>query len=426
LDFAADESYSEEQESFAREVRAWLNEKIPDDLERPRDPRKMSREQWEKRRELGRKLGEKGWLYPGVPLKYGGGGLDAAHSVVVHREMADRGLSLPLYYDIGPTLAVPAILACGTEEQKQRLLPRIYRGEVVTWQLFTEPEAGTDEANQQTNALRHRREGDHFVVNGSKIFVGGLYEPPDQFLLLTRCDLEAPRHENLAMFVTPADLPGVTIQALGLFPSGNFSQACGPASVTGPGDKYSVFFDDVRIHESCLIGGEGGGWRAANATLTAEHGDRGSSPGTAGGVVARDLLLDKLLDRCRNDARVAARLRANPELLDRLVTIYSRAEIQRLWSLRNAWLPRSGRRVPYAGPQLLLYSKILGNELLTDIADILGPYALTDDAEWSLDEGFFELGQRGGLCTAPAGTPEALKIVISRALAIGRPPAGSR
>jgi len=293
MDFSVEEPYTEDQAAFAREVRSWLDDSVPDDLEYPRDPRKMSRAQWEKRRELGRRLGEKGWLHPEVPLQYGGGGLDAARSAVVHREIAARGLSLPPYYDIGPTLAAPAILACGTEEQKDRLLPRIYRGEAVTWQLFTEPEAGTDEANQQTNALRHRREGDHFVVNGSKIFVGGLYDPPDQFLLLTRCDLEAPRHENLAMFVAPADLPGVSIAPLGLFPSGNFGQACSPASVTAPGDKYSVFFDDVRIHESCLIGGEGGGWRAANATLTAEHGDRSSGqthrPGPAAEHVAGTL-----------------------------------------------------------------------------------------------------------------------------------------
>jgi len=133
-----------------------------------------------------------------------------------------------------------------------------------------------------------------------------------------------------------------------------------------------------------------------------------------------------LLEHCRSDPRITARLRENPSLLERLVTVYTRVEIQRLWTLRNAWLSSTGRQVPYAGPQLLLYSKVLGNELLSDILAILGPCALTDDPEWGFDEGFFEIGQRGGLCTAPAGTPEALKIVISRALALGRQPAGSR
>ena len=415
MDFSLE--YTKEQEEFAKEVRAWIDENVPKDLVSPKDPVKVTHEQWQKRRELGRKLGKKGWLYPGHPRQYGGGGLDAARSSVLRQELAEKNLGLPPYYV--NALAVPAILVCGTEEQKKRFLPPIFRDGAVVWQLFTEPEAGTDEANQQTNALRHVREGNHFIINGQKIFVGALYAPPQQFLLLTRSDLEAPRHENLAMFLAPADLPGVTIQPLGLFPSGNFGQACSPASTSGPGDKHSVTFNDVRIHESYLIGGEGGGWGATMATLTVEHGDREGAVGS-GTTIVRNLLAGKLLEQCRKNSSVARRLKENPQLLDSVVNIYIDTQIERLFSIRNAWLPNSGRRTPYAGPQLSLYSKVLGNSLLAEIARILGPYALTDDTDWGLDGGFFELGQRGGLCTAPAGTPEALKIIISRALAIGR------
>ncbi len=221
MDFSND--YTKEQEEFAKEVNAWLDENIPGDLENPRDILKMTREQWEKRRELTRKLGENGWLYPEYPREYGGGGLSADRSAVIQGELTKRQTSLPPHYDSG-RLAAPTVMACGTEEQKQRLLPPMLKGEKVTWQLFTEPEAGTDEANQQTNALRSEREGDHFLVNGNKIFVGGLYSPPDQFLLLTRSDVDAPRHQNLAMFIAPADLPGVEIHPLDLFPTGTFGQ----------------------------------------------------------------------------------------------------------------------------------------------------------------------------------------------------------
>ena len=120
----------------------------------------MSREEFEKRREFGRKLGEKGWLAPGHPKEYGGSGLDPAYCFVLHKELSDRGLGLPPYYDIGPPLAVPAIMACCTEDQKKRFLPPIFKGEKVTWQLFTEPDTGTDVASQQTNALRHVRDKD--------------------------------------------------------------------------------------------------------------------------------------------------------------------------------------------------------------------------------------------------------------------------
>ena len=149
MDFSLEPEYTREHEEFAGEVREWLDKNVSEGLVRLRDPIKMSREQWEKRRELGRKLGEKGWLHPEAPRQYGGGGLDAERISILSRELDKKGISLPLYYDVGPTLAAAAILVCGTEEQKQRLLPPIYKGEVVTWQLFTEPEAGTDEANNR-------------------------------------------------------------------------------------------------------------------------------------------------------------------------------------------------------------------------------------------------------------------------------------
>ncbi len=415
MDFSLD--YTEEQEEFAKEVRAWLDENTPKELVTTRDPQKMSREQWQMRRELGRKLGEKGWLYPGYPHEYGGGGLDGAKSTVLTRELAERGLGLPPYYDSG-RLAAPAILAAGTDEQKKRLLPPILKGEALSWQLFTEPEAGTDEANQQTNALRHQRENDHFIVNGQKIFVGGLHSPPEQFLLLTRSDLEAPRHQNLAMFIAPADLPGVSIQPLDLFPSGTFGQLCGRTPYSAPAVKHSVFFDDVKIHESYLIGEERGGWRVTNATLTVEHGDRDTAGG--GQAVPKNVVVEKFLEQCRSNPVIVNRLKENPQLLENVVNVYIGGQIERVLATRNAWLPMSGKRTPYAGPQLSLYSKMFGGRLVADMAQVLGPYALIDDEEWGLDESIFEVIQRGGVCFAPGGTPEALKIIISRALAIGR------
>ncbi len=418
MDFSID--YTKEQEEFAEEVRAWLEENIPKDLLNPRNILKMSREQWQKRRELSRKLGEKGWLYPSYPREYGGGGLDADYGAVLHRELAEKSLGLPPHYDSGK-LAAPTIMVCGTEEQKELLLPPILKGESVTWQLFTEPEAGTDEANQQTNALRAVREKDHFIVNGSKIFVGGLYSPPDQFLLLTRSDLDAPRHQNLAMFIAPSDLPGIDILPLDLFPAGTFGQVCYQNADGAPGVKHSVFFEDVKIPESCLIGGDRDGWKVTTATLTVEHGDRSGDRVSTGGVyVPRNLVVERFINQCNTNPGVKKRLRENPQLLDSVVDVYIGGQIERLLAVRNAWLPRGGKRAPYAGPQWALHSKMFGMHLTACMARVLGPFALTDDDEWGLDENIFEVGERSGVCIAPGGTPEALKIIISRALRIGR------
>lgn len=405
--------YTKEQGKFAKEVKQWLEENVPQGLVNIRDTVKMSRDQWQKRRDFVRKLGKKRWLYPGYPAEYGGGGLDFDHSFVLTQELANRGLALPPLYDVG-LLAAPAVIACGTEEQKRRFLPPIFSGEVLTWQLFTEPEAGTDEANQQTNALRSVREKDHFLINGQKIFVGSFPSAPEQLFLLTRSDLEAPRHQNLAVFLIPADLPGITVQPLDLFPIGTFHELSGPTAANSEGVKHSVFFDDVKVTESYLIGGENEGWKVVMAALDVEH------SGAFVGVLGRNYMMDDFFDQCKNNPRVAGRLRENPQLLDSVVNIYIDTQIERLLSIRNAWLAYSHNQVPYAGPQLALFSKMSGTRCIADMARVLGPYTFTDDAEWSLAEGIFEVGQRCGVCLASGGTPEALKIGISRALSIGR------
>jgi hypothetical protein len=416
MDFSLE--FSKNQEDFAKEVREWLEENIPEGWINQRDPDKMTFEQWQKRRELARKLGAKGWLYPQYPKEYGGGGLDSSRAAVLAREFNNKGLAFPPHYDSG-TLAAPAILATGTDEQKKRFLPPILKGEAFTWQLFTEPEAGTDEANQQTNAFRHEHDRDYFIINGQKIFVGSTFGPPDQFLLLTRSDLKAPRHENLAMFLAPADLPGITINPLDLFTSGLLSQINGPSADIAPGCKNQVFFDNVKVHESFLIGGEHDGWRVTGATLAVEHGerDRGDVGKREGGGrwISPNVLVEKFLEQCRINPDVREALKNNPQLVDAIVNVFIDSQIIRLFSIRNA----GGKGGRYGGPQLQLYTKMFGSQLIASMAKALGPYVLTNDGEWGIENDIFEVGERAGLCFAPAGTPEASKIIISRGLGIG-------
>ncbi len=416
MDFSLE--YNKEQAQFAKEVRGWLDKNATASPSPQRDPVKLTREHFEERRELARKLGQKGWLYPEFPRQYGGGSLDAAMCAVLYHELNDRGWGLPPHYDSG-RLAAPAILACGTDDQKQRFLPSILRGEAVTWQLFTEPEAGTDEANQQTNALRHERDGEYFVIRGQKIFVGGLYAPPHQFLLLTRSDLQAPRHQNLAMFLAPANLPGVTIQPLDLFPSHILMGVSGQSPLTAPGVKHAVYFDDVRVHESFLIGGERDGWKVTSATLAVEHGERGrggSESSTGSRWIPRNILVEKFLQQCRKNPKVVKRLEENPQLLENVLNVYMYGQIERLFATRNA----AGKGGRYGGPQLQAHQKLRGGSMVADIAAVLGAYAFTEVGKWGLDGGIFEVGERSAVCMAPAGTPEAGRIIISRALGIGR------
>jgi len=415
MDFSLE--YTTEQETFAAEVRGWLDENVPKNLEPIRDTLKMSDEQWQLRRDFTKKLGQKGWLYPSYPTEYGGGGLGGDEIFVLTQELKKREFALPPLYDMG-ILASPAILAYGTDEQKKKILPPIFKGEVLTWQLFTEPEAGTDAANQHTNALRSKREGDHFIVNGHKVFIGSFPSKPEQLYVLTRSDPDGARHQNLSSFVIPASLPGISWQALDLFPLSTFPSQCGVTGANVEAVKHAVYFDDVKIHESHLIGEEGGGWGVTMATLAVEHGGSGSSRGGRGrgGPIGRNLLAENFLQRCKTDPVVKKRIEENPILLESVLEIYTSSQIQRLWSMRNT----NGMGGAYGGPQVSLYGKMFGTRFITHMSKILGPSVYTDDAEWGFENGWYEVGQRCGICLAPGGTPEAYKIGISRGLNIGR------
>lgn len=407
MDFSLD--YDQEQEKFAAEVGEWLDQNIPPNLDYRRDAQKMTREEYDIRRGFAQKMGEKGWLYPTYPKEYGGGGMDNYQSIVLNEELTKRGLALPIIMD-WTILAAPALIAVATDEQKEKFLPPMLAGKALTWQLMTEPEAGTDVANQKTKSIRHERDGDHFIINGQKIFVGGMFQSPEQFYLLSCSDPDAPRHQNLSSFIMPADLPGVTIHALDLFPLSTFGSACGPSGATSEAVKNTVFFDDVRIHESCLIGNEGDGWSVTMATFAVEHGGGGA------GRVPRNHLTEAFLKQCRTNPNIVARLKENPSLLDSVVNIYAYTQVERLMTLRNA----GGKGGAYGGPQFAVYQKLGGAKYVNDMASVMGPHTFADECDWMLDEGIFEVGQRCGICLAPGGTPEAMKIIISRALGIGR------
>src|SRR5881628_1444580 len=162
-------TYTDEQQRFRREVRAWLEANVAPGLTRIPVSDDDSRRRYHELRAFGRKLGARGWLYPRAPQAYGGGGLDVDHTIILEEEVDRVGLALPPYYDSGGKLGSATILVWGTEAQKQVFLPPIYRGEVRTWQLLTGPGAGSDLAGVTTAAIRN---GDEYVINGQKIFVG--------------------------------------------------------------------------------------------------------------------------------------------------------------------------------------------------------------------------------------------------------------
>jgi alkylation response protein AidB-like acyl-CoA dehydrogenase len=389
--------YTPEQEQFRLTVRSWLEDHVPDELTEPQADDEDGFKHYQLKRELGRSLGAQGWLYPSAPPEYGGGGLDIGSVLVLQEEMASYKMGLPPYYDSGGMLGSATVLVWGTDEQKERFLRPIYTGQVRTWQLLTEPSAGSDLASVRLSA---RRDGDHYVLNGQKIFVGSAHGA-DRFWMITNSDPDGKRHENLSWFMVDAHLPGITIQPLPVLAD------------VAEGHKNTVFFDDVRIPADCLVGGENNGWKVANTHLELEHG--------AIGTIERNPMWDRLLAYCTSERRSGDPLMSSQDVRDTLAEIYLRLETLRVLTIRNFWRSYTKQKVAYNGPQLTYLRKTTGLWLTKAILDVAGPAALTDDSDWGAMAGRAEDQQREGIQDLmPGSTIDVQRVVLSRALGLGR------
>jgi alkylation response protein AidB-like acyl-CoA dehydrogenase len=394
-------TYTEEQQRFRQEVRAWFEANVPPGITRRPSSSSDSCENYQQRRTLGRKLGAKGWLYPLAPKDYGGGGLDLDRAIILEEEADRCDLSLPPFYNSGGTLGAPTILVWGTEEQKRTFLPPIYQGEVRVWQLLSEPEAGSDLAGVKMRAVR---QGDAYVLNGQKIFIGSDHGT-DWMWTLAVTDPTGERHQNLSWFMVDARLPGITVQPMDLLGSGE-----GGAD---SGHKNTIFFEDVRVPASCLVGGENNGWRVASTHLELEHG--------GGGRIGRNRLWEQLLRYCRETSRDGRPLTEDQDVRDILADVYIKGEVGRLFGLRNFWLTYARRPKSYEGPQLSLYRKLAGLWMTGAILEAVGPAALTTDSTWGAEDGFLESQQRNGIVAMhPGGTADIQKVSMARRIGIGR------
>jgi 3-oxocholest-4-en-26-oyl-CoA dehydrogenase alpha subunit len=393
MDFAV--HYTPEQEQFRQEVRDWLQVNVAPGLgEHPEHDEPV--EIYRQRRQLGRRLGERGWLYPLGGREYGGGGLTLDATLVLIEEMQRVGLSLPPYYDSGGVIGSVAIQVWGTEEQKQAFLPKIYRGEQRTWQLLTEPGAGSDVAAASTQAVRH---GDGYRITGEKVFIGSA-NGADALWTLVRTGDAAARHQNLSWFMIDADAPGITIT---------------PMRLIGGTDKNSVHFDNVEVPALNLVGGENQGWTVATTHLELEHGLR------------IDNLIGQRLERYWEALLVQWQKRLasspvppSPVARDLLVQAYVRKEVVRLLGVRNFWLSSGAEELTYEGPQAYFMEKTTTQWLAQAMIDLLGTGAVVD-ADGSQASALIASAQAGSIYEMHGGgTAEIQKMIIARRLGLGR------
>lgn len=196
-----------------------------------------------------RRLGADGWLGIGWPVEYGGQGRTPMEQFLFFDEAWRAGVLLP-------TLTInsiaPSLMQYGTEEQKRRYLPPVLRGELHFCVGYTEPEAGTDLASLRTRAVR---DGDHWVINGSKLYTSQA-QYADYVWLAARTDPAAPKHQGISIFLVPTSAPG-------------FKRT--PLPTMGDVTTNATYFEDVRVPADALIGPENGGWWLIVAQLNHER-----------------------------------------------------------------------------------------------------------------------------------------------------------
>ncbi|MCH8194784.1 MAG: acyl-CoA dehydrogenase family protein [Chloroflexi bacterium] len=240
--------FSDEDEAFREEVRAFYRKELPKDWFGG-----LSDEAEETRRithEIKKKLAKKGWLTMAWPKQYGGQEAPLTRQVVFVEESAYFRVNAR---DAGTGYLGIAIMQHGTEEQKQRFLGPISRAEINFHQGFSEPNAGSDLTGLTTKAWR---EGDDYVFSGQKIW-GGHLEQADYSFFLARTDQEAPKHKGISFFIIPSDTPGLHADTF---------------ANMGGGNQQIVYYDNCRVNaQECIIGAENQGWYIAATALNHER-----------------------------------------------------------------------------------------------------------------------------------------------------------
>jgi alkylation response protein AidB-like acyl-CoA dehydrogenase len=311
-----DLSFSPEQEEFRARVRDWLADNVPQELQPYGDQAEMARFDvaWQRR------LSEAGWAGISWPEEYGGRGLTMVEQLIWFEEYARAGAPDIGSLFVGLNHAGPTLIMRGTEDQKRRHLPRILSGDELWCQCFSEPDAGSDLASLRTRGVI---DGDEIVVTGQKIWTS--YAEVAAFQeLLVRTDPDAPKHHGLTWLICPMDLPGLEVRTI--------------ETMDGGAAFCEVFYDEVRVPITNVVGEVNEGWQVAMTTLSFERGT---------GFMAEQAALAEMVDRLIEIARIrklawSGRLAIeDDEVLRRLAT--AKAEVAALRSMTYLVASRTAR-----------------------------------------------------------------------------------
>jgi alkylation response protein AidB-like acyl-CoA dehydrogenase len=390
---AVDFTLTSEQEAFRANVRAWLQANMPKDWDRrvmaasdvPRPDAYEFLRRWQA------KLHEAGFIGLTWPTDAGGPGLTFMEEMIAQQEMA-LAKAPPVLNILGVGMAGPTIIAYGTEEQKRRYPPKILSCEEIWCQGYSEPNAGSDLAALQTRAVR---DGDGWIVNGQKVWTS-LAHIADYMMLLARTDPDAPRHKGITYFLLDMKTPGVTVKPL--------------RQMTGDAEFNEVFFDNVRISDSQVLGGVNNGWAVGLTTLMYERLALGF-----GLQVRLRIAIDNLIELARRMEKEGRQLTQDLVMRQKIAQLWIDTESLRLTGARAVTKLLRGE-LPGAEASTGKLVWVETHQKIQELAmEIEGSYAqLTQGSERAIENGIWQYTfLRSRANSIEGGTTEIQKNIIA-------------
>ncbi len=388
-----EQTLTADQADFQRYVRQWIEDNRP-----PAPPSRLpisalevtNQAQHDYLQQWQGQAYEAGLIGCDYPTEYGGGGREGCQRIA-NRELSRAGV--PYFLNIiGLGMAAPTILVHGTHEQKTEFIPGALSGEDVWCQGFSEPDAGSDLANQRTRAVR---DGDQWIVNGHKVWTSHGHFA--KWMILIARTSQDHKYEGLSYFLCPiAGHEGVTVRPL--------------VKMTGESGFNEITFDDVVVPHANLLGGEGNGWAVAMTTLSSE---RGATEGAGSSGTNPRLTVQKLVDLARSTMRDGRPASDDPVIRDAIVqhAIIAEGLNQNAKRSKVAALTSHPMRVP-------LRSKVTSSEFRQSAArlgvEIAGPLStLYKNDPNAPDAGHWPLAYMNSYgSTIAAGTSEVQRNIL--------------
>ncbi|RIL05313.1 MAG: acyl-CoA dehydrogenase [Proteobacteria bacterium] len=330
---------------------------------------------------------DEGWAVLTWPTEYGGQGLGRLEAVVWGQEEAKFDVP-PNIYAIGHGMLGPTIMAHGSDEQKQKYVREMARGQVVWCQLFSEPDAGSDLAGLRTSAVK---DGNDWVINGQKIWSTGAHFS-DYGMIVTRSDTNAPKHAGLTYFIVDMHAKGVEVRPI--------------KQINGGSGFNEVFFSDVRVPDANRLGGVGDGWRVAITTLMNERVAIG-----AGGGAGRFKDLLKLARATKRGGRPAIE---DSAVRQKLADFYIRSKGLQFTGYRTLSALSRGATPGPEGSIGKAVGAPLGQEMASFAMELQGVLGAVNDRGVSPQDALWQemyLGTPG--IRIAGGTDEILKNIIA-------------